>query len=321
VVDLVVEFQGPRRVVDGVSFDVNQGETLGLVGETGCGKTITALAVIGLLPAGGQVERGHCWFDGDDLVQLDVSALRRIRGSEIALVSQNAIGSLDPVFTVGSQLAEVVRLYEPDASRAQLRARVHELLTMVKLPAAADVARRYPHELSGGMAQRVAIAAALAGRPRLLIADEPTTALDVTVQAGILDLLRSLQHQTGMAILLITHDWGVVADICERAIIMYAGQVVEEAEVDELFSLPLHPYTEGLLHSNPHLGRARQRLNAIPGTIPGPGRWPRGCRFHPRCTYATAECQLHPIELVKEDAGRLARCIHSDKLRPTAAVR
>jgi peptide/nickel transport system permease protein len=321
VVDLVVEFPGPVRVVDGVSFDVNPGETLGLVGETGCGKTTTALAIIGLLSGGGQIDRGHCWFDGEDLARLDVAALRRIRGSEIALVSQNATAGLDPVFTVGSQLAEVVRLYGRALSRAAVQSRVLELLTMVELSAAADVARRYPHELSGGMAQRVAIAAALAGRPRLLIADEPTTALDVTLQAGILDLLRSLQQGTGMAILLITHDWGVVADACERAIMMYAGQIVEDAAVEELFRRPLHPYTEGLLESNPHLGRPLQRLAAIPGAIPGPGNWPSGCRFHPRCKYATTQCRHRPIALVEEQSGRLVRCIHSDELRVREAVR
>jgi len=315
VEDLVVAFPGPRRVVDGVSFDVKPGETLGLVGESGCGKSMTALALLRLLPGGGSVESGHCWLAGRDLIELSDADSRRVRGSEIGLVSQNAIASLDPVFTVGSQLGELVRLQQPHASRAEVRRRVLGLLEMVRLQNPAKLVQRYPHELSGGMAQRVAIAAALVGQPQLLIADEPTTALDVTVQAEILALLRSLQRQTRMAILLITHDWGIVADMCERAVVMYAGQVVEVASVDDLFHQPLHPYAEGLLLSNPRLGRARRHLAAIPGSVPPPEGWPAGCRFHPRCKYATAECQLTRIPLLEDPSGRLSRCIHSDRLR------
>ncbi len=318
VEDLVVVFPGRRRVVDGVSFELKAGETLGLVGESGCGKTVTALALLRLLPGGGYVESGHCWMVGRDLIELSDEDARRVRGSEIGLVSQNAIASLDPVFTVGSQLSELVRLHQPRASRVEVRQRVLELLEMVRLHDPSRLVHRYPHELSGGMAQRVAIAAALVGEPRLLIADEPTTALDVTVQAEILTLLRSLQRQTGMAILLITHDWGIVADMCERAVVMYAGQVVEVAAVDDLFQQPLHPYTEGLLQSNPRLGRARQHLAAIPGSVPPPESWPAGCRFHPRCKYATADCQLSRIPLLEDPSGRLSRCIHSDRLRERA---
>jgi len=321
--DLIVEFAtpaGPVRVVDGVSFDVRRGDALALVGESGCGKSITARALIGLLPPGGYVAGGSCLFGGRDTVRLEAHALRKIRGSEIALVSQNAIACLDPVFTVRSQLGELVRIHEPRISRVAETARVRELLEMVHLPDPGAVARRYPHELSGGMAQRVAIAAALAGRPQLLIADEPTTALDVTLQAEILDLLCELQERTGMAILMISHDWGVVADLCRHAIVMYAGQVLEAADIEAIFEQPLHPYTAGLLLSNPQLGRPRQRLSAIPGAIPPPGRWPHGCRFHPRCSYATLECQLGPIPLLEHEQSRVARCIHSDQLRAKVSV-
>jgi peptide/nickel transport system permease protein len=279
---------------------------------------MTALALLRLLPGGGYIESGHCRLAGRDLTELSDEDSRRVRGSEIGLVSQNAIASLDPVFTVGSQLSELVRLHQPRSSRAEISRRVLELLEMVRLQNPSTLVRRYPHELSGGMAQRVAIAAALIGQPRLLIADEPTTALDVTVQAEILALLRSLQGQTQMAILLITHDWGIVADMCERAVVMYAGQVVEVAAVDDLFDQPLHPYTERLLRSNPRLGRARQHLAAIPGSVPPPEGWPAGCRFHPRCKYATADCQLNRIPLLEDSSGRLSRCIHSDRLRSKA---
>ncbi|MEN3284451.1 MAG: peptide/nickel transport system ATP-binding protein [Solirubrobacteraceae bacterium] len=322
--DLAVDFDstaGPIRVVDGVSFAIGEGETVGIVGESGCGKTMMARSLIGLLPGGGYSAGGEAWFCGRDLLGLDEPALRRVRGAEIGVVFQNAIACLDPVFTVGSQLGELVSTHEPKASRAAVRARVVELLHMVNLPEPEVIARRYPHELSGGMAQRVAIAGALVGRPRLLIADEPTTALDVTLQAEILDLLRQLQEQTGMAILMITHDWGVVADLCQRAIVMYAGQVVEAGEVDELFNRPLHPYTQGLLRSNPLPGQERQLLAGIPGTVPPPSLWPQACRFQPRCRYATADCGLGAIPLLQLETGRHARCIHSERLEPEALAR
>jgi peptide/nickel transport system permease protein len=315
ITDLTVELPGEVRVVDHVSFDIRPGETLGLIGESGCGKTMTAMALIGLLPGDAQIVSGRCTFLRRDLAQLTPDALRRIRGREIGYVGQNAIASLDPTFTVRSQLGEVVRVLHPQLSRAQVRERVLELLALVRLPDPPDVARRYPHELSGGMAQRVAIAAALAGNPSLLIADEPTTALDVTVQAEILDLLASLQQQAGMAMLLISHDWGVIARMCERAIVMYAGELVEEADVTAIFDEPLHPYTEGLLRSNPQGGRDREPLATIPGTVPAPGRWPSACRFSPRCRYVTAACQLAPIPLLEPESARLSRCIHTEQLQ------
>jgi peptide/nickel transport system permease protein len=305
---------GSAAVTLDVSFDIYPGETVGIVGESGSGKTMTALALLGLLPPGGHIRSGKIVFGGRDLVTLPPRVLRRLRGKEIALISQEPIVSLDPAFTVQSQLAEVVRRHD-HVSRGAARAQSLELLRLVKLPSPEMVARRYPHQLSGGMAQRVAIAMALAGRPRLLIADEPTTALDVTVQAEILDLLLSLQEDTGMAILLVTHDWGVVADLCHRALVMYAGQMVEYAPVKTLFRRHLHPYTEALLRSDPHAAAAGEALSSIPGTVPVPREWPQGCHFHPRCAYATTECTTSPIPVYEPEAAHLTRCLHHELLR------
>ena len=301
-------------VVQDVTFDVRAGETVGVVGESGCGKTMTAMAILGLLPGSGTVGSGRIIFDGQDLADLSEPELRRVRGKKIGLVSQEPMISLDPAFRVGTQLAEAVRRHH-EVSRKAARARANELLRHVRLPEPEQVARRYPHELSGGMAQRVAIARALAGEPKLLIADEPTTALDVTVQAEILELLRSLQREREMAILLVTHDWGVVADICQRAVVMYAGQVVERAELDAIFRAPLHPYTEALLASNPHNAIGAETLPTIQGTVPRPGDWPTGCRFHPRCAYATDECVVQPVALRAPEAGHQTRCIHHERLK------
>jgi len=316
-----------RTVVEDFDLDIHPGETVGLMGESGCGKTITGRAVLGLLPAGGQVSSGEIWFDGTDLATVPRRRLRRLRGSQIALISQDPVASLDPAFTVGHQVAEFVRRHRR-TSRAQARAQTLELLARVNLPDPAAVARRYPHQLSGGMAQRVAIAIALAGQPKLLIADEPTTALDVTVQAEILDLLVDLQQTTGMSILLISHDWGVVAGICQRAYVMYAGHLMETAPVTDLFARPRHPYTAGLLASVPGAARPGERLPAIPGTVPEPGERPAGCRFHPRCPLATAQCAAAPVPVVRVADGHASRCLHHDQVQrggehglPTAAAR
>lgn len=315
--DLSVAFANDKGnqtiVVQDISFDIRPGETLGLVGESGSGKTITGKAILGLLPVGGEIVGGACLFDGRHLNPRDSKEYRKLRGSEIAMISQEPVASLDPNFTVGSQIAQVVRRHHR-VTRSAARARTLELLRRVKLPDPAEVARRYPHQISGGMAQRVGIAAALAGNPRLLIADEPTTALDVTVQAEILDLLRELQLDTGMSILLVTHDWGVVADMCQRAIVMYAGQVVESTEVEEMFDRPLHPYTQDLMRSNPHDSAVGEQLPTIAGVPPRPGEWPAGCRFHPRCTLATADCAVVTVALVEPGPGRLTRCIHHESL-------
>ncbi|SOE07513.1 dipeptide/oligopeptide/nickel ABC transporter permease/ATP-binding protein [Streptomyces sp. Ag109_G2-15] len=302
---------GGVPVVQEVSFDIAPGETVGVVGESGCGKSVTSLGILGLVPGGGRVAQGQVLFDGTDLVA-SAAALTQVRGSGIAYVSQEPMVALDPMFTVGRQLGEAVRRHER-CDRREARGRVTELLDMVNIPDPAAVARRHPHQLSGGMAQRVAIALALAGRPELLIADEPTTALDVTVQAEILTLLRSLQADTGMAVLIVTHDWGVVADLCHRAVVMYAGQVVEAADVAEMFAQPLHPYTAGLLAANPHRAREGEPLPTIPGTVPAPRDWPSGCRFAARCELADDRC-TEPVTLTVPAPDRLSRCVRSQQL-------
>jgi len=302
---------GDLVVVRDVGFDLSPGEALGIVGESGCGKSVTVRSLLGLLPGGGRVTAGSALFAGRDLAAASERDFRRVRGSMIGLVSQEPASGLDPSFRIGSQLAEVIRRHAP-LSRGQARARAAELLAQVNLPP--GTLARYPHELSGGMAQRVSIALALAPGPRLLIADEPTTALDVTVQAEILGLLRDLREQTGMAMILVTHDWGVLADLCDRAIVMYAGQVVEEAAVGDIYASPRHPYTEGLLAANPHRTPAGGVLPAIPGTVPPPSAWPAGCGFRPRCQYATDACAGGPVPMTAAGPGRLVRCIHADTL-------
>ncbi|CAH0175432.1 putative ABC transporter ATP-binding protein Rv1281c [Microbacterium oxydans] len=302
----------PLTVVDRVSFDVLPGEIVGMVGESGSGKTVTALATIGLLGRGGTLSGGTITFEGRE-ISGDRAAMKDVRGSGIAYISQEPLIALDPSFTIGFQLVEVVRLHDR-CSRAKARQRAMDLLADMRLADPERVFRSYPHQISGGMAQRVVIAKALAGRPRLLIADEPTTALDVTVQAEILALLRSIRNDTGMAIILVTHDWGVVAETCERAVVMYAGQVVEEAGVGELLRSPRHPYTRGLLASDPHGARRGDILPTIGGVVPPPGSWPTGCRFAARCDLARPECTEQPIALGGVGEDRVSRCIRVDAL-------
>ena len=294
-----------------VDFDVLPGEIVGLVGESGSGKTVTALGLLGLLGANGRITGGSILLAGEELVGMSAARLREVRGARIAMISQEPMVALDPSFRVGSQIAEAVRAHER-VSRGDAQMRTAELLEAVRLDPA--VASRYPHEISGGMAQRVAIAMALAGRPEVLIADEPTTALDVTVQADILDLLRSIQEQTGMAVILVSHDWGVVADLCSRAIVMYAGEVVERATVAELFAAPKHPYTAALLRSNPHGAEPGKPLPTIGGSVPPPHQWPIGCHFAARCPLASADCLPAPIAMVHLDEERASRCIHIETL-------
>jgi peptide/nickel transport system permease protein len=315
--DLTVVFDLPHgqraTAVRDVSFDVAAGEIVGIVGESGSGKTVTARSLLGLLPPSGRVDAGSAVFQGRDLIGLGERELGKVRGSRIALVSQEPLSGLDPVFRVGSQLAEVVRRHQR-IGRSAARAGAVELLATVRIPEPEQVARRYPHELSGGMAQRVSIALALAGDPALLIADEPTTALDVTVQAEILALLRDLSARREMAIVFVTHDWGVLADVCDRAVVMYAGEVVEEAAVTDLYRMPRHPYTERLLAANPHLAPVSDLLPTIPGSVPSPSRWETGCRFRPRCGYARDECAEQPIPLVVIGADRGTRCIRHEEV-------
>ena len=301
-------------VAQDVDFDIYPGEAVGLIGESGCGKTSVARAVIRLLRGGGEVVGGRIVVGGRDVLALDANELRRFRGGEVGYISQEPQISLDPTFKVGALLREAIKCHS-DMSRAAARARAVELLELVRLPEAKHVLALYPHELSGGMAQRVALARALAGRPRLLIADEPTTALDVTLQSEILGLLRSLQQETGMALLLVSHDCWVISELCQRVLVMYAGQVVEQAPVDALFDRPAHPYSERLLLSDPgSVTDDAQPLPTIPGTVPAPEDWPSGCHFRERCDHASAACAAAPIPLAELPGGRESRCIFAHDL-------
>lgn len=317
--DLRVVLDGGVALVDGASFTVDRGEVVAVVGESGCGKSVTALAVLGLLPHGLEVESGSVVFDGVDLTRGGPSAYSALRGSGIGYVAQDALGSLDPTHSIGSHLREVITRHEKLASAAT-RARAQELLAQVRIPDPDRVLALYPHEISGGMAQRVNIALALAGRPRLIVADEPTTALDVTVQAEILRLLRDLQRESGMSVLIITHNWGVVADIADRAVVMYAGEVVERGTVHDVFDTPRFPYTAALLAADPSTAAPGERLTTIAGRVPAPGDRPVGCRFAGRCAFATRECTSAPIPLRRVDPGSVTRCIRVEQLVEQGAL-
>jgi oligopeptide/dipeptide ABC transporter ATP-binding protein len=328
--NLVTAFHTPAgRVpaVDGVSLSIERGRTLGLVGESGCGKSVTAMSILGLVATPGVIESGEILLEDArgggvlNLVTLPEPRLRQVRGGRIGMIFQEPMTSLNPVFTIGDQIAEAVLLHR-DVSRAEARGRALEMLELVRM---ADPKRRldeYPHQLSGGMRQRVVIAMALACEPDLIIADEPTTALDVTIQAQILDLLADLRQRLGTAILLITHDLGVVAETCDDVAVMYAGRIVEQAPAATLFARPRHPYTIGLLAARPeHIGaawgggRAARRLRTIPGMVPAPQHFPAGCRFHPRCAFARVpECGGAMPELREVEPGHLVRCTYADEL-------
>jgi peptide/nickel transport system ATP-binding protein/oligopeptide transport system ATP-binding protein len=306
------------RAADGVSLDIFPGETLALVGESGSGKTVSALGILRLIPEPpGRIEAGEVLFRGRDVLRLPPRELRALRGKEIALVFQDPMTSLNPVFTVGEQIAEAVRTHGRATSRSA-RARAVELLERVGIASPRERAACYPHQLSGGMKQRAMIAMALACEPALLIADEPTTALDVTVEAQIIDLLRTLIAETRLAVLLITHDMGVVAELADRVAVMYAGRIVEEAPAGDLFDRPLHPYTVGLFASLPRLHAVKEPLRAIPGDVPDLFGYPAGCRFHPRCPLAVEACSAAPPPLVEAAPGRRTACIRAEggKLPP-----
>jgi oligopeptide/dipeptide ABC transporter ATP-binding protein len=307
--DLVVEFaseDGPLRAVDGVSFSVGRGEIVGLVGESGAGKTLSSEAILGLIPRPPGHVTGQVLFRGQDLLRLDERALARIRGREIAMIFQNPAASLNPVFRVGDQLVEAMAVHGIGRRRA-LRTRAVEILARVGIPSAAERARDYPHQFSGGMAQRVMIGMGISCTPSLLIADEPTTALDVTIQAQVLALIRQLAREMGMAVLLVSHDLGIVSQMCHRVIVMYAGRVVEEAPIERVFRAPAHPYTRALIACLPDLD-GRGRLGAIPGMMPGLRAMPSGCRFHPRCPVAEARCATEEPPLRPVGAGQVAAC-------------
>ncbi|MEJ2139929.1 MAG: ABC transporter ATP-binding protein [Gammaproteobacteria bacterium] len=301
VSDLVVEFatdQGIIRAVDGVSFELHAGDTLGLVGESGCGKTVTGLALLGLIPSPpGRIVSGSIAFGGRELATMPEDEMRSVRGSEISMIFQEPMTALNPVFRIGNQMVDVLRLHQ-GLSRRQARAAAIEMLAKVGIPAPEKRIDEYPHQLSGGMRQRVMIAMALSCGPKLLIADEPTTALDVTTQAQVLEQIIKLQHEFGMAMILVTHDLGVVAETCQRALVMYCGQIVESSEINALFAHPRHPYTTGLLASIPRLREERlPELPIIPGMVPDLLHLPAGCRFADRCPKVHAQCRQSPPPL------------------------
>jgi oligopeptide/dipeptide ABC transporter ATP-binding protein len=311
--------EGVARAVDGVSFAIEPGRTLGMVGESGCGKSVTALSILRLVPPPGRIVGGEIFYDGRDLLKLSEPEMRRVRGNEIAMIFQEPMTSLNPVFTIGDQIGEAIRLHQK-TNRSETRERVVEMLRLVEMPEPARRANEYPHQLSGGMRQRVMIAMALSCNPKLLIADEPTTALDVTIQAQILDLLASLQERLGMALLLITHDLGIVAEQADEVVILYAGRVVESAAVRDVFSNPLHPYTRGLLGSVPKVGVHRtERLNPIPGTVPALTRLPSGCRFRDRCPLAIEDCAKIDPPLEEKTPSHYAACIRVPRELVSAA--
>jgi peptide/nickel transport system permease protein len=313
---LSVGVDGGTPLVTGVSFDVEQGTVLGLVGESGCGKTMTALSLLGLLPAGVSATGGQILWDGKNLAAATEREMEGIRGRDIALISQEPMRALDPMFTVGYQLTAAVRRLRK-VGKAEAHAEAQSLLEKVGIVDAKRILKTYPHQISGGMAQRVAIALALSGRPRLLVADEPTTALDVTVQAEILSLLRSLVKDTGMSVVMVTHDLGVVADICDNVAVMYAGQVVESGRTANILDNPRHPYTLALLAADPHANTAAdmpERLATISGQVPQPKDWPAGCRFMARCQFAGSACAA-PVPLLSSGSENgLVRCVKADQL-------
>ena len=315
--------EGTVRAVDGVSFHIDRGETLAVVGESGSGKSVTSLSAMRLIPTPpGRIADGEILFEGRDLVTHPEAQMRRIRGNEISMIFQEPMTSLNPVYTVGDQIAEAIVLHQGKSNREALRMSA-EMLDLVGIPEPEKRIKNYPHQMSGGMRQRVMIAMALSCGPKLLIADEPTTALDVTIQAQILDLMRNLQKEIGMSILFITHDLGVVAEMADRVVVMYAGRAVEEGDVKDIYGAPKMPYTLGLLNSIPRVDKAaehQQRLEAIPGNVPNPLYLPEGCAFHPRCRFVIDECKDEIPPLSDSGEGHMVRCIRWNELNLTEEV-
>jgi peptide/nickel transport system ATP-binding protein/oligopeptide transport system ATP-binding protein len=306
--------RGEISAIEDVSFDLDEGEILGIVGESGSGKSVTALTIMGLLPQPpARIAAGSVRFDGEELTTASLSRMEKIRGAGISMVFQEPMTSLNPVFTIGEQIMETLRAHERMSAGAQ-RDRAIEMLDRVGIPSATRRLNDYPHQLSGGQRQRVMIAMALACRPKLLIADEPTTALDVTIQAQVLDLLMDLRDEMGMAIIVITHNMGVIAEVADRVLVMYAGRIVEQSPVAGLFETPQHPYTKGLLACVPTLEQDRHRLIAIPGALPDPARRPSGCRFAPRCSFRIEACRAAIPPLVMQGDDRAVACIRADEL-------
>ncbi|MEH7304073.1 ABC transporter ATP-binding protein [Neobacillus drentensis] len=298
------------NAVDGISFQVGRGETLGIVGESGCGKSVTSLSIMGLVKSPGKVSGDTIDFNGVNLLDLSKKEMRNLRGSEMSMIFQEPMTSLNPVYSVGDQIGESLKIHRK-LKRKERKETVVDLLKQVGIPRADEIYHSYPHQLSGGMRQRVMIAMAMACDPKLIIADEPTTALDVTIQAQILELMKELQRKKGMSMILITHDLGVVSEVCDRLVVMYAGKIVETGPVKEVLSNPSHPYTKGLLASLPKKGQKEKRLNFIPGQVPAPLNWGKGCRFADRCPYVMSECHnsmppLLEVNKVHESACWLA---------------
>ena len=306
--------RGEISAIEDISFELNAGEILGIVGESGSGKSVTALTIMGLLPQPpARIAAGTVRFAGEELTTASPNRMEKIRGAGISMVFQEPMTSLNPVFTIGEQIMETVRAHERMSASAQ-RERAIEMLDRVGIPSATKRLNDYPHQLSGGQRQRVMIAMSLACRPKLLIADEPTTALDVTIQAQVLDLLMDLRDELGMAIMIITHNMGVIAEVADRVLVMYAGRIVEQSPAADLFDAPQHPYTKGLLACVPTLQQDRHRLIAIPGSLPEPARRPPGCRFAPRCTYRIEACRTAIPPLVMQREDRAVACIRADEL-------
>lgn len=309
--------EGTVKAVDGVSFHIGRGETLAVVGESGSGKSVTSLSIMRLIATPpGRIAGGEMIFEGEDLVKKSEAQMRRIRGNDISMIFQEPMTSLNPVYTVGDQIAEAIQLHQGKTHRQAMKLAA-EMLDLVGIPEPGKRVKNYPHQMSGGMRQRVMIAMALSCGPKLLIADEPTTALDVTIQAQILDLMRKLQNEIGMSILFITHDLGVVAEIADRVVVMYAGRAVEEASVQDIFAKPQMPYTLGLMNSIPRVDKAashQARLEAIPGNVPNPLYLPEGCAFNPRCQFAQPKCKEAIPPLEDTGGGHMVRCVRWNEL-------
>ncbi len=299
--------EGIIPALNDVSFSLDSGETLGIVGESGCGKSVTALSIMGLLPYSGKIRSGSIHFKGQDLLQKSEKEMRGIRGKEISMIFQEPMTSLNPVYTIGNQLVEAIMIHQKIDKQAAMKKAV-EALRMVRIPSPEKRVKEYPHQLSGGMRQRVMIAMSLACNPQVLIADEPTTALDVTIQAQILKIMGALKDELGTAIILITHDLGVVAEMAQRVLVMYGGKVVEQGQVEAIFENPLHPYTEGLLKSIPSVDQDEEKLHVIKGSVPHPLRLPKGCSFNPRCPYAIDLCREKAPELTETEPNHFVRC-------------
>lgn len=305
---------GVVKAVDGVNFSVEAGKTIGIVGESGCGKSITAMSILRLIPdPPGRIVNGEIIFEGEDLTKVSDERIREIRGNNISMIFQEPMTSLNPVFTVGYQIGEVLMLHQK-LNEEEARERAIEMISLVGIPNPERIVDEYPHQLSGGMRQRIMIAMALACQPKLLIADEPTTALDVTIQAQILELMNDLKNRLNTSIMLITHDLGVIAEMADHVIVMYSGKVVEDAPVLELFNNPKHPYTIGLMRSIPSLVQEGERLETIPGMVPNPLYLPKGCYFHPRCKFAIEECKHVQPELREIGPGHKAACIRAEEV-------